>query len=258
MENGILNRIQNFKNSTFPVLTLYIGSADKSSPHPSYCLSQLHSLVTGNLSDEQRRFWQKDIDRIEKYFQEQYKRSNTRTIVFFTSGKKIWEVLEFEFYLPPLLVILHSPYTKPVEEALQTYQKYLVLLTDREKARLFTVHLGKIEEQLDFFNGEVPQKVKAKKTDYGRDDKILRHIDDHLRRLLQFVSQKTFDFAKGKHVQFIIIGGNKLMIPKIKRFLKHPLKKMVLGEFITDLNVPINEIFINSKKIASRINAKLS
>ncbi|MCL4417156.1 MAG: hypothetical protein M1365_10730 [Actinobacteria bacterium] len=133
---------------------------------------------------------------------------------------------------------------------LDKHHKYLVLLADREKARLFTVHLGKIAEQKDFFNkGEVPQNVKAKKIDYGREDKIFRHIEQHLHYHLQMIAKKTREFIQGKNIRFIILGGHKEMLPKIKKHLLYPANKMVKGKFVTELNIPLADILKHSKKI---------
>lgn len=131
--------------------------------------------------------------------------------------------------------------------------KYLVLLIDREKARMFTVYHGKIEDQKDIFDGEVPQDVKAKKIDWGRDDKIFRHIQQHLHYHLQFVAKAALEFAKGKKINFIILGGHKEMIPKMKAHLLYPLNKIVSGEFVTELNIPLNKVLLLSKKIVARI-----
>lgn len=119
--------------------------------------------------------------------------------------------------------------------------KYLVLLADREKARLFTVNFGKIEEQKEIFDNNVPQNVKAKKIDYGRDDKIFRHIEQHLHYHLMLIAETAREFIKGKNINFIILGGHKELLPKMKAHLTYPLNKMVLGEFVTELNIPLAE-----------------
>ncbi len=256
-EVNVVARLKAYRNATFPILTVSLGCAEKRPPQLSFCLSQLHSLIHQNLSEEEQRFWQKDIARIEKYLHESFDRSNIRTTAFFSAGKNLWEVLRFEFFLAPKAVISHSPYLQPIEKALNTYRKYLVLLADRSKARFFTVHLGEIEEHKDIFVGLVPQKVKAKKIDYGRDDKIFRHIEDDLRSHLKLIVEKTKEFIKGKGIHFIIIGSHKEMLPKIKLVLTYPLNKMVAGEFITELNIPLNKVLVLSKKVASQINQKL-
>lgn len=178
--------------------------------------------------------------------------------MFFSAGENVWKVLKFEFFLPPQIKLLNSPYLKPIEKALITYQKYLVLLVDREKARIFTVHLGEIEEHKDIFNGEVPQRVKAKTINLGRTDKIMRDIEGHVHRHLQLIAKATKEFIIGKDIHFIIIGGHHELLPKLKKHLQYPLNKMVLGEFITELNILLSDVLEHSKKVAARINRRLS
>ena len=131
--------------------------------------------------------------------------------------------------------------------------KYLVLLADREKAIFFTVESGKIKEKKEIFEGSVPQNVKAKKIDWGRDDKIFRHIEQHLHYHLQKVAKEAFEFAKGKKINFVILGGHRELIPKMKKHLLYPLSKIVIGEFVTELNIPIDKI---KRKISWGANLK--
>lgn len=235
------------------VLSVYLSGQGKQTPYLDELLTQFHSLIHQSLTEDERNKWSQDIGRIEKYLHESFERSNVRSLVFFTSGKNFWQVMQFEFVLPPLVKFLSKQYLKPLGNRASEYQKYLVLLVDREKARLFTVHFGKIEEHKDIFDGEVPQNVKAKKIDYGREDKIFRHIEDHLHRHLQNIAGKTKEFVKGKNTHFIILGGHIEMIPKMKKHLLYPLNKIVLGEFVTELNIPLNKVLLHSKKIAQKI-----
>lgn len=241
----------------FPVLSVYLSSPGKQTPYPVYFISQLHSLIHQNLKEAEQKEWQGDITKIDEYLHQSFNKNNIRSLVFFTAGRNLWQVLDFEFYLPSLVKISPQPYLKPIEDAVKKYSKYLVLLVDRKKARLFTVHLGKIEEKKDLFDGEVPQNVKAKKIDWGRDDKIFRHIEDHLHRHLQMIAEKTYEFFLGKDIHYIVIGGHAELIPKVKKHLPYPLNKMVLGQFVTELNIPLNEVLLHSKKVASKIDEKL-
>lgn len=130
--------------------------------------------------------------------------------------------------------------------------KYLVLLADRKKAIFFTVYEGRIEEKKEIIDDNVPQNVKAKKIDWGRDDKIFRHIEQHLHYHLKLIAKEVLEFAKGKHVRFIILGGHKELIPKIKSHLLYPLNKIVRGKFVTELNIPISKVLLRSEKIAAK------
>lgn len=131
--------------------------------------------------------------------------------------------------------------------------KYLYILADREKAVFFTVYRGKITDKKEIFDNSVPQNVKAKKIDWGRDDKIFRHIEQHLHYHLQYIAKEALEFSKGKGIDFIIIGGHEELIPKMQAHLLYPLNKRVAGKFITELNIPLNKILQLGKKFAARL-----
>lgn len=253
-----ITKLKTYQGSSFAILSVYLSSKDTKVPHQSFYLTLLHSLIHQNLSAEEQKFWQGDIAKIEEYLHEFSSGMEARSVVFFSAGENLWEVLEFGFFLPPQVKRLNPPYLKPIEEALKTYQKYLVLLVDREKARIFTVHLGEIEEHKDIFDGEIPQRVKAKTINLGRTDKIMRDIEGHVHRHLQLIVQATKEFITGKNIHFIIIGGHHELLPKLKKHLQYPLNKMVLGEFVTELNIPLSDILEHSKTVAARINRRLS
>lgn len=234
------------------VLSVYLSSDNKQTPLPDYLLTQFHSLIHQNLTETQKNKWSRGISSIERYIRESFDRSNTRTLVFFT-GKNLWQVLNFEFYIPPACRILSAVYLKPLEEILDRYQKYLVLLVDRKKAKLFTVHLGKIEEQKEVFDGEVPQRVKAETINLGRTDKIMRDIEYHVHHHLQIIAESTKEFIKGKNIHSIILGGHADQLHKLKKHLTYPLNQMIKGEFVTELNIPLNKILALSKKVALEI-----
>ena len=249
----ILKKLFKFKNSPSPILSIYLGSASKQTPSSTLMSTQFHSLIHQNLTGKEQKIFRSDIDKIDTHLRESYDSRGKRSIAFFSGGKNLWETLDFEFYLSPLCLVSYSPYTRPITEALDKYKKYLVLLADREKARIFTVHLGKIEEHEDVFGIDVPQRVKRGDDTWDQQNKILRHIEDHLHRHLKLIAEKTNQFAKNNPVNFVLIGGHPEMIPKIKKHLPYPLNKMVLGKFVTELNIPLNEIFLNSKKVVAEI-----
>ncbi|MDP2632738.1 MAG: hypothetical protein Q8P25_03370 [Candidatus Curtissbacteria bacterium] len=253
MENEVektLIKLETFLNSKFPILSVYLGISQRKSPSSTFLLSIFHSQVHQNLKEEGQKTFKKDLARIDDFLNTSYDSRGRRSIVFFTAGNNLWETLEFEFYLPPLCIVSNSPYTNPIIEVLGKYKPYLVLLADRKKARLFTVHLGRIQEHKDVFNAEVPQRVKHGDNTWDQQDKIMRHIEDHLHRHLKFIAQETREFVKKHPVKFVIVGGHKDIIPKIKKHLTYPLNKIVTREFVTELNIPLNEVFLHSKKIA--------
>ncbi|MEX2013079.1 MAG: hypothetical protein WD967_01610 [Candidatus Levyibacteriota bacterium] len=133
-------------------------------------------------------------------------------------------------------------------------KKYMVLLVDRQKVKFFTLIDGSVERIDEFKNGRVPQKVRVNEEHYyGRGDKILRHIEDHLHRHLALVSQKAAVFAETNHIGGIVIGSHKPLFLKIEKHLPQHLFKKVEGRFVTELKEPFNDILERAKRLIDQI-----
>ena len=249
-----IGKLRKFKKFPFPILSVYLGSPDKRVPYPSFFLTQLHALIRQNLDAEEQKYWQKDIARIEEYLHASLDRRDSKSLAFFSSQDNLWQALKLPVPLPPICQSSNNPYFEPLEKVLEENRKYLVLLVDREKAKIFTVRLGEIEEEEDIFDNQVPQRVKAKTINLGRTDKIMRDIEYHLNEHLKLVAKIAKEFILGKNIHFIVIGSHEELLPKIKRHLPYPLDKIVLGEFVTELNIPLNQILSQSEAIASKVN----
>ncbi|RJQ27987.1 hypothetical protein C4577_00240 [Candidatus Parcubacteria bacterium] len=259
MDNGLrhktiyqtLKQLESFKNSGLPILTIQLTSSGKKSPPLKIFLAQLHSL-SKKLNKEETKIFKNDLKKIENYIMESLNTRGSKSIVFFTAGKHFFYTLNLEFYLPPACKVSNSPWVSDILKGIKKHTKYLILLADREKARLFTVHLGNVEEHKDIFGIYVPQTVKQINKAWAREDKILRHIEDHLNRHLKAITKSTSEFTKDKNIHFIIIGGHKTMFEKIKNHLPKKLQDKIVGSFVSELNIPIHDIFLKAQKVIEK------
>lgn len=124
----------------------------------------------------------------------------------------------------------------------------MVLLADRKMVKMFTLLDGSIEEKEEFENEHVPQKVKHGDNTWDAQDKIFRHIEDHLHRHLKKVGERAAKFALKNNISELIIGGHKPLFSKIEKHLPYPLSQKVTGRFVTELKAPFNEILHRAQK----------
>ncbi|MBI2442331.1 MAG: hypothetical protein HYV40_00295 [Candidatus Levybacteria bacterium] len=241
---------------TKKVLSIYLGEAEKHTPHPRLLLTRLHSLVHSSLSAEERKYFARAIATFDAFLREEYDTHSRRTVVLFTDSEKLFEILSFEFYLPSLCVVSYSPYLTPISKAVSLYRPYLVVLVDRKKAVIFVIHLGEVEEKIVVSDGNVPQNVRANERDfYGRPNKIYRHIEDHLHRHLHVIVAALDEAVRRYETEFILIGGQEETINKLRRQLPHTIESMVLETFRMDPDTPLDAIVQTSKKVAEGIVA---
>jgi len=112
---------------------------------------------------------------------------------------------------------------------------------------MFTIKDGIVGAKEELMNGQVPQIVKHGDNLWDAQDKIFRHIEDHLHRHLLIVGEKAAAFAKRNHVNEIIIGSHKPLFKKIEKHLPYPFSQRVAGRFVTELKAPVNEIYRRAK-----------
>ncbi|NBU34632.1 hypothetical protein EB118_14445 [bacterium] len=253
IQQDVLKKIRSFNHSDFEILSVYLGSEDRRAPSSELLLTQFHSLVHSYLTKLQRVIFAADIKRIQDYINKLL--PSSRSFVFFSAGEKLWQPLQFEFYLEQKLVVATSPILKPIEEALEQYSRYLVLLVDREKVRMFTVEQGEMVDCSVYFAGYVPQLKKSSGRDIGdaRSDIEFRHNETLLRRHIELSAQEVARFTKDQNVRFVILGGHSEMFKKVSKSLPAGLRTKILDQFVTDVNIPLNEIMLESKQIAASL-----
>ncbi len=142
----------------------------------------------------------------------------------------------------------------PTNKTAKKDNKYLVLVIDKKRAKIFMVHSGgAVERSEEFVDGQVPKKVQHGDDNWDAQDKIFRHIEDHLRRHLEFITQKASLYAEKENIAGVLIGGNAQLFTKIKKYLKYPLSKQVKGTFLADMKAPFNKTLERIKVLIKKI-----
>jgi peptide subunit release factor 1 (eRF1) len=246
--------LKQFDNSSFQIMSIYLGADGVQPPTGEFLLKQFHSLLHQRISRQQRLNFYDDIKHVEKFLIEY--RPFARSLIFFSAGKKLWKVEELESFLPTTLKINTSPYLDPLIQSLKKYSKYLVLLIDRQKVQLFTVEQGKLIEQLNLVDKSVPQKVKStsRVISRGNSDINFRRNEELLWRHVERSVKAVVKVAKDNNIQFIVIGGHKEMFKKVTKALSENYGLKIAGNFVTELDIPKSQILYDSKRIAATIN----
>jgi hypothetical protein len=234
--------IQAYSNSDNKVLSVYLGEDTRQSSNGEFLLTQFHSLLHGYFDKDLRREYDNDIKRISEFLVDYIPKA--RSLVFFTAGEHLWQVIELE-----------SPIIKPIVDALPRYSMYLVLLVDREKVRMFTVEQGELVDHSDYVGGYVPHHAKSTgREPIGGDDAVFRHNETLLKRHVALVAKTVVEFTKTQDVHFVIIGGHSEIFKKVAASLPVSIRNKIVNSFVTEINIPLNEILLESKKIAATVS----
>jgi hypothetical protein len=128
--------------------------------------------------------------------------------------------------------------------------QYLFVIADRKKAFLILFNRGEVEIQKNIMNPGIRKATKIDSGElYGRNTKLLNHIDNQLHRHLQLILREAENLIKDKNINGLFLGGHQPLFHLIEKELSTVLKEKLRGEFITELNIPESELIIHCQHI---------
>lgn len=248
-----LKRLGSLNFSPFLITSLYLNISPLDYPKGEYRLiwKNFQKEIL-NFSTEDREIKKSLLDDAEKIsnFLDQEINISANTLVIFSCSAKDWfEVYPLYPSLKSKLVIDKDPYTRPILRLLLSQNPYLIILVSKDKARIFTYHLGIIKEEGEV-ESEVPKKHKQggwEASDWQRWHET--HVIWHLKDVVDFI--KKFDGDKK-----IIIGGSSPTISEFKELLSKNLQERIVGELNLEITSPMKEILDKVEKFINEWEGK--
>ena len=214
-------------------------------------LSEAHEKVLKwkDMSHAQQGSLEEDLRGIRTYIEYEFVREDTKGLaVFSCSDQNFWEVLPLPRPVPSRAVVDAHFHVRELVGLAERFKRFCVILVDREGARIFTLHLGRLEEHRGVLD-DVPGRVKAATAYEATERKIERHISflvhEHLKRvrdvLLRFCERQKFDY--------LIIGGREALHTELEDLLPDDLRRRIAGRIPVSTNAPTAEVLKRSLEV---------
>jgi transposase-like protein len=127
----------------------------------------------------------------------------------------------------PIVASAHwrrGAFLRPIVEAMDEHERYGVVLTDNKRARLFTVHMGELEEHEDLFS-ETSQRTRALGSDQMRAQKRHdRRHDEEVASHAKKVIDALHDLALRTPFDRLIVAGPTKAAGQVVRLLPKRLR----------------------------------
>jgi peptide subunit release factor 1 (eRF1) len=243
-----MDKLRSYDQSPAPILSVYFDGIKPKSE----LLKRFAHLLQNGLSDAQRKDLNNNILYVQGFLEKYDYPKEDRGLALFSGGDNLFEVVHAHFPLPTLVAVDHSAYLEPLQQQLAVYDRYLVVIADREKATYFTLYSGELENQGQIDDPSVPQKVKGRGAPELQ-QKFDRHARMHLGWHFSMIGDKLKDFVKGKYITAVIVGGHDEILRDIEECLPKQLKEKVAGEFIAEPDEPFNQLLHKSQEFAAGI-----
>ena len=166
-----------------------------------------------------------DLDRIAAWVRSGFDRSRVRGLAFFAcSADGFFEVVESPLPVRNGVAVNHTPHVRPLESLLQAYERFAVVLVDRQRARLFRFELGELTEHTEVFDA-VPRAAAGETPGHpgqgSRGAAVQRHTHELAHRHLKHAADVTFAELQERPVDHIILGGPHEVVVEFEGLL-HP------------------------------------
>jgi len=157
-------------------------------------------------------------------------------ILFIDASEKFFWAREVQVPLRNKTRWSEIPSVKPLLGLMEDYERYGIVLADRERARIFTVYMGEIAEHEDFLATLPVRRIKSPGTDHlfserRFQNKAAMHAHLHLKNVAEsldrLLDQNGFDR--------ILIGGPVEPTAELQQLLS----KRVRGRLIDRLSLPV-------------------
>jgi peptide chain release factor subunit 1 len=141
--------------------------------------------------------------------------------LFSCTPRAFWDAYYLPVRVPDHLVFDPRPDVTPLLDVVDEYERYAVAVVDKERARLFTVFLGAIEES-EAFKDFVPPKTEQGGLSQAR---YQRHHEAHVHWHLKRVADHLADLLRRHRFDRLIVGGPEEATSMLRRLLSRPLAR---------------------------------
>lgn len=206
-----------------------------------------------SLDEEQREQLAADTQPVFEFLEEY--REPKRSLVVYSDHS------EGFFWLKPLRAKVRNdvrweerPYVRPLIEIFDEYERYGVVLADRQQARLFTIFLGEIEEhyqafaELDVKHINAPGQERA-----WAQDKIQRKANEHAHAHFKHVAEMLSRLARIHEFDRLILAGTAEITSELWGLLPKRLQSLVVREMALQMNASDAEILEQTLKVEQEV-----
>jgi peptide chain release factor subunit 1 len=135
---------------------------------------------------------------------------------------------------PEMLAWDFRPQLETLQLILDNAERFAVALFDTERARLFTVYLGQIEEH-DVIRDEVPRKQQSGGWAALAQSNFARHHDDHLLRHARHTANALVTLLQKHPYDRLLLGGPPEPLAVLRRELPRGLRSRLAGTLRLEL-----------------------
>lgn len=224
-----IRRLAGFRSAEHPVVSCYLDVDGRRQVRASDYQRTFESMARRAASEHVGLDLASDLERCARHVGAGIDRHGVRGLAMFSCAPKgLWEVVPLPVPVASRISVNQSPVIGPLEAIVHELEPLAVLLVDRQRARLFLMHLGEIVERSSLF--EALPRDYDRRDDAGRGsrEREQHHIDELATQHLRHTADAVFALHRETGFGHLTIGAtdeiNAAIVPML-----HPYVRAVLA-----------------------------
>ncbi len=234
-----------------PVLSVYLNTDPALGSSDVYKLKLRSKLKEVDLKD--------DVSVVERYFDHEYDWAGRSVAIFSCAAEDFFRAFPLAVSVRSRVRINPRPHVKPLADLLDSYGGYGVVISDKQGARLFSFHLGKLQEQ----EGYLGENVRQTKHGGGSQAAGRRsgeagqtyHTEGITKRNMKESADFAAQFFAENQVRRVLIGGTDDNIAQFRTQLPKSWQSLIVGTFPISMGASHDEVMARALEIGEQAEA---
>lgn len=195
-----------------------------------------------------------DLHRIEEFVKGGIDRARTRGLVMFScSAHDFWRVIELPVMVRSQVVVNHTPSVGQLEVLVDEYERFGLLLVDRQQVRMFVFELGELVESTTAFD----QLPRGDDDDHSfTKDQVRDHAAALTRRHLRHAGEVAFAAFQEQEFQRLVLGVADDMAAELESVLHPYLRERVVAHCVIPLSASAEEIRVAALEVEADVERR--
>lgn len=184
----------------------------------------------------------RDLQRIEEYVKGGFDRSRTRGLAMFScSARDFWRAIQLPVPVRSRIVINAAPAVGQLELVMQDFDRFGVLLADRQRARMFVFELGELTDHSELFEALPRDYDHRGHGDQGY-EREQHHVDELAAQHLRHAAQVAFCVWQERGFEHFTIGAPDPIAHTLENDLHPYLRSRYRGRINVQVGASLDEI----------------
>lgn len=200
-----------------------------------------------------------DLARVEQHIKGGIDRSKTRGLALFScTAQDFWQVVELPVPVRDQVVVNHTPSVRQLETVVDEYERFGLLLADKQRARVFIYELGELVESSELLD-PLP-RAEDDDDGLGRGggrDHLQSHASALVHQHLRNAADAAFRLYQDRGFERLIIGCADEICTELEGLLHPYLKERLEAHCHIPANASWDEIRNAALVVESQVERRM-